>query len=344
MKKNHLYLLITFITVSLFLFYGCKKKDTPEPEELLLGDQELPYTWRNWMGHVADSIYLNQLTIPGTHDAGADKHTSDLGSLVAPFAICQDFSIPSQLALGVRWFDIRLCYDDNLTLHHSDLSLAKNFKDVLHYCVVFLNDHPTETVILMIKQEHSNASDKDFSEKVYSQIQDRGLYNFFLEDRVPKLGEVRGLIYIVRRFHKEFSHSLGVYADWPDNTTGSYHEYNGIGWYVQDHYSLNTVSDNTKYQEVKHNIQLAHEETYNNVFHLNFVSGERVASGETLWETAEYINPMVDDYIKDLGDSYTNCGVIMINFAGGGDVSSGPRNCVPHFLQHILERNDGVPY
>jgi 1-phosphatidylinositol phosphodiesterase len=333
------------VMIILFLFQiintRCKKeKDTINNGNELTTDQSLPYTWKNWMGGLPDGLSLNQITIPGTHDAGADKHTSGVSWPSAPYVICQDFSIPNQLNLGVRWLDIRLCYDDgDLMVHHSHYYLHKNFKDVLHYCVSFLNDHPSETIVLMIKQEHSNVSDVHFSERVYNQIEDRGLYNFFLDDRVPKLGEVRGLIYIVRRFHKEFNHPLGVYASWQDNTTGSYTEHNGIGWYVQDHYSLNTVLSHIKFQQIRDCILHAHAETSDNVFHLNFVSGERVASSQTLWQTANDINPTVDSYIKTLLNTYTNCGIIMTNFAGGGDVNHGPRNCTPNFVKHIIERN-----
>ncbi len=154
----------------------------------------------------------------------------------------------------------------------------------------------------------------------------------------------QGLIYVVRRFHKEFNHPLGVYANWTKNTTGSHHEYNGIEWYVQDHYSLNTVSNDTKFHEIEKCMKYAYEQSNHKEFHLNFVSGERVVMLETLWETAEQINHRVDEHIKGLHASHTNCGVIMINFAGGGDVKNGPRNCAPHLVQHILERNDGVPY
>ncbi|MCF8304232.1 MAG: phosphatidylinositol-specific phospholipase C domain-containing protein [Bacteroidales bacterium] len=340
MKANRISLIIFFIAIMGFMFSGCEKEEIrEEDEDVILGDQQLPYTWTNWMGKIDDKASLNQITIPGTHDSGADKHTSGLGFITAPFVICQDYSIPNQLKLGIRWLDIRLCYDGDLTVQHGSFSLRKNFKDVLHYCVCFLNDHPTETIILMIKQEHSDISDKEFSEMVYGQIEQRGLNNFFIEDRVPELGEVRGKIYVVRRFHKYFSHPLGVYASWPDNTKGSYHEYNGIGWYVQDHYSLNTVSTQAKFQEIRDCMIHAHKETSNNVYHLNYVSGERVSSGETLWETASELNPLGDHEIKAFLSNIHNCGVIFVNFAGGGDVGSGPRNCIPNFVKHIIERN-----
>ncbi|MCK4569394.1 MAG: phosphatidylinositol-specific phospholipase C [Bacteroidales bacterium] len=296
------------------------------------------------MAHVDDGISLNQITIPGTHDSGSDKHSSKVGWPEWHYVICHDFGIPNQLKLGVRWFDIRLAYDGgDLTLHHAKYDLHKNFKDVLNWSVDFLNEHPSEVVILMIKQEHSSASNHDFGGAVYNKMKDRGLHHFFLEDRVPTLGEARGKIYIVRRFQKPSGADFGIYTSWPDNTTGHYQIYNDVGFYVQDHYSLNTVSDNTKLVEILHCINLAHNEAYNNIFHLCFASGERVASAETLWETANGINPSLNLDLMIYPPFCKNCGVIMVNFAGGGD--DNPRNCAPYLVEYIIYRNfGGVPY
>lgn len=349
MNKKNLITLIGALVVVSFLFNGCNKKEDTEPTPVLPNppisdsDHDLPYTYETWMGHVDGSLSLNQITIVGTHDSGADKHSSKVGWPEWHYVICQDFGIPNQLKLGVRWFDIRLrYYDGGLPLHHSSFYLHKNFSDVLHWSIDFLNDHPSEVVILMIKQEHSSASSHDFGTRVYNEMKDKGLHHFFLKDRVPTLEEARGKIYIVRRFQKPNSDDFGIYTTWPDNTKGHYEISGGVGFYVQDHYSLNTVLTKTKYDEVKSTISKAHDEQYDNVFHLNFVSGERVASSETLWETANEINPKVKDHIKGLPGSWTNCGVIMINFAGGGD--HDPRNCAPDLIKYILYRNDGVPY
>jgi 1-phosphatidylinositol phosphodiesterase len=349
MEMKKLILLSGIFIMMLLLVNGCKKEETHDIQELeyQLGDndQELPYQRKTWMGLVDGSLHINQITIPGTHDSGADKHTSNIHwtNLKRPWIICQDFSIPNQLNLGVRWLDIRLHFEDaDLKIYHGSNYLNKNFDYVLGHCINFLNDNPTETIILMIKQEHPAVSEKLFSEQVYDHIENRGLYNFYLHDQVPKLDDVRGLIYIVRRFHNESGHSpFGVYASWLNNTNGSFHSYNGIGWYVQDRYDLINEDYLDKVEYVKKTIRYAHAEKYNTVFHLNFVSGYDIC---TLFTTANELNPAIDNYVKGLDNDWTNCGVIMINFAGGGDVNSGSRNCVPHFVQHILERNNGVPW
>lgn len=344
MKKNQ-FILFTAIFTVFFMFNSCKKDENINSETELLGDQHLPYTNESWMSKVDGSLHLDKITIPGTHDSGADKHTSKLHVYDPKYdIICQDFDINNQLRLGVRWLDIRLRYNDGeLQVHHSKYYLHKTFEDVIVICKTFLNNHPSETIVLMIKQEDSDASDKHFGERVYYKIKKHGLDNFYLLNKVPTLDDLRGKIFIVRRFQYHPSGKpLGIYANWPKNTKGSYQAYNDIGWHVQDHYSLNTVSTRTKEDEVKGYIHQAHIEKYDKRFFLNFVSGERV-SHETLWQTAEKINPEIQSYIVGkINNHYKHCGVILINFAGGGDVNSGGRNCAPSLVKYILELNDGV--
>ncbi|MBM3313505.1 hypothetical protein FJY70_02800, partial [candidate division WOR-3 bacterium] len=136
----------------------------PELEsDPVVPDRDLPYVNVNWMRLIPDDRYLSEITIPGTHDSGADKHTSQQGT-ASWFTICQNFRIANQLNLGVRWFDIRLSCDElALTVFHGPYYLHKNFgEDVLDVVVSFLKEHPTETVVLMIKQENSSVKDWQF--------------------------------------------------------------------------------------------------------------------------------------------------------------------------------------
>lgn len=306
----------------------------------LLNDQALPYHNEDWMGDLADSLYLTEITIPGTHDTGADKHTSQVSSPIWHDVICQDFCISNQLKLGMRWLDVRLNCDSNgdLTVHHSSYYLHKNFNDVIDYALDFLKDHPKEVVVFMIKQEHSSVSDSDFGEAVYDHIKDHGLQNFYLEDKVPTLGEVRGKVFVVRRFVNETGKDFGIYFYWPDNTKGNMYDHDGFSVYAQDHYSLHTVTTDTKYNEVVDCLERAHGESGHDTFYLNFVSGERVP-GETLWKTADDINGRVEDYLDGQAQDWHRCGIIMINFAGGGDVDGGTRNCAEHLAEKILQKN-----
>lgn len=350
MKTKIIYSAISVIILSFMILQGgCKKDSTNNPdEEIPLEDQGLPYHKEHWMTDVHDSLYLTQITIPGSHDAGADKHTSKIpwyDAAEKPYIICQDFMFINQMKLGIRWFDIRLDYHNNgeLTLYHGKYNLHKSFDDILNGAIGFLSTRPSEVIILMIGQEHSSASDKDFSNAVYDKIKNHGLSHFYLHYNIPKLENVRGKIYIVRKCGNHTGHDFGIYFNWSNNTTGSQTTHNNINLYAQDHYSLHTVTTNTKLNQVISCYEKAHNENNPHTFYLNFVSGERVPE-ETLWKTADDINSRINNSLAAKGVNYNNCGIIMINFAGGGDVKSGDRNCCPNLIKQILCRNDGVRY
>lgn len=65
-----------------------------------------------WMSHVDGNKYLDELSIPGTHDSSTcsvDNDTEPQTSL----AKCQQDYIPTQLLEGIRYFDIRLGKNDD---------------------------------------------------------------------------------------------------------------------------------------------------------------------------------------------------------------------------------------
>ena len=102
----------------------------------------------------------------------------------------------------------------------------------------------------MIKQEHSSKSDEEFGQYVYNDLVNKGIHYFWLQNRVPLLGEVRGKIVIVRRFENHTGKDFGMHFEWDDNTKGSYSVTEDVHIYVQDHYSLCTVSYDTKNDEI----------------------------------------------------------------------------------------------
>ena len=339
--------LFIFLAFILTITQSCKKNDSESSDLLVVlleEDEELPYQNTHWMKMIDDDKSLSEITIPGTHDAGADQHTSQVSPLLDDVVICQDFTLENQLKLGVRWIDVRLRLKDGvLTLHHGDFYLNKNFNDFLDVAINFLTDHPHEAVIFMIKQEKSDESDHDFAMAVHNYLHERSVSDnehFYLERFIPLMREARGNIVFVRRFENDTEYPLGMHMNWDDNTTGSWYYDETCEYYVQDHYSLNTVSDQQKADEINVCIKKAHEGPDPAKIYMNFTSGERVAYSENLWATAKGINPLVVDYLNDHLDWY-NCGVIMVNFAGGSDQkdSNGNRTASPELVQKIIDHN-----
>ena len=334
------------LVLVLQILQSCKKSKNDEPDMVdpVTADEPLPYEYTHWMANIDDCKSIREISIPGTHDSGADLHTSQQGTLYYA-VIAQDYRLSNQLKLGVRWFDVRLrLHDGALTVHHGPYYLHKNFDDLLKPALNFLEEHPTEGVIFMIKQEHSSESDHDFAKAVYDRLKAHSsdLSKFCLWDGFPEMGNIRGKIYIVRRFHNDLGHSLGTYMQWDDNTKGEYIN-DGNSYYVQDHYKMLTVSYDTKNGEIKDCIKKAHEHSDEGILFLNFTSGERDL--ERLDYIANAINPVIESYLKS-HSSWHNCGVIMVNFAGGADhydsKSTGDINryVAPNFVKQIVEQND----
>ena len=69
-------------------------------------------------------------------------------------------------------------------------------------CVDFLETHPTECIVMQIKWHE--AADDGTSTQTFQQVLDAyiGPFRsfFYLDNRIPTLGEVRGKIVVVRRF------------------------------------------------------------------------------------------------------------------------------------------------
>ena len=119
---------------------------------------DLPYDLANWMSQLSDDLYLWQLALPGSHDAG----TAQCVAPASLFTRTQSFSIINQLILGVRVFDIRPTRagqgsgreDGDIWTHHSGYKGEKLARAVI--CVrEFLKAYPTETAIFILSHEEN---------------------------------------------------------------------------------------------------------------------------------------------------------------------------------------------
>ena len=323
---------VVFIICGFLIVASCKKdaiQDGGAGAHANDADRAIPYSYPDWMANIDDSKYLSEITIPGTHDCGADLHTSAQGTM-SNLTIAQDFRIANQLLLGVRWFDIRLNDDDGtMTVFHGPYYLHKNFNDLIRPTLDFLTAHPTEVVVFMIKQEHSNRGDDAFANGVMGYLNWSYPDRFWMGDHIPQLSEVRGKVVIVRQFWGTHGYAMGVPLLWNDNTTGSFGGTdNGMYVYVQDHYSLNSVSLDTKISEIEACLSKAHTEPYPfRCYYLNFTSGEQDVQGTSLEYIASYINPRINNFLLS-GTIWHNVGVVFVNFAGGSDDGAVPNDLV----------------
>ncbi|HXT44070.1 MAG TPA: phosphatidylinositol-specific phospholipase C [Pseudonocardiaceae bacterium] len=204
----------------------------------------------SWMRDIADNALVTSLSIPGTHNS------CSIGGILG-FTKTQGLDLSDQLNAGIRFLDIRLShYQDNLFVHHDVVHMGKCYADVLSVCSTFLEQHPSETILMSIKDEgrcdsllgrfapsrvfgksrgdpmswvvRSNSFEDAFKARTWEYVEDPSLF-YNLPSPLPgdgsantnltartTLGEVRGKIILLRRF--EASPDVGFdLTYWPEN-------------------------------------------------------------------------------------------------------------------------------
>ncbi len=105
----------------------------------------------DWMKKLSDSTTLNNIMMPGSHDAGMSV-TNHCSVDSADYSKTQSVSIGDQLVYGSRYFDIRVDFDhDELVTYHREGPLGCNgqlLKAILDQTQQFLIKYPSETAIL----------------------------------------------------------------------------------------------------------------------------------------------------------------------------------------------------
>lgn len=158
----------------------------------------------NWMKNIGDEKSLKEINIPGTHDSST-KHCQ-----FSLFSRCQDKSISEQLQMGVRAFDIRV---DKMTLVHGFCKCRKGFfgknltlRDVMGDMLSFLRENPSETILMLFKMEKGQDSSLCF-DLLYENFISENPDKWYLENKIPTLGEVRGRIVLLRRTESKYEKS-----------------------------------------------------------------------------------------------------------------------------------------
>lgn len=177
----------------------------PPKEDLMTPSIDLT----RWLDTIPDRALLSRIGMPGTHETMA---RFGYGS------VCQDWTLEKQLKNGLRVFDIRVRYyefDDgkvNFAIHHSN-DYQQAFLDsqfphdddtkyfVFDDCLEFLKANPSETVVLLIKQEKSEQVRQTFFDAFWKIVEKRNGYNgktlddlFYAGKSVPRLSDARGRI------------------------------------------------------------------------------------------------------------------------------------------------------
>jgi 1-phosphatidylinositol phosphodiesterase len=137
----------------------------------------------NWMGEYLKThpqASLNQMCLPGSHDAGMYKTTYffDITTESHPeWVLTQNRTIGEQLVAGARYFDLRVRADQGTlcAAHWSDVlgkrygALGPHLNDVLDDVVDFLKNKGMKEVVIL---KFSHGSDADLCGKVVKRVKD----------------------------------------------------------------------------------------------------------------------------------------------------------------------------
>lgn len=155
------------------------------------------------MRNLDHSTSLAALSIPGTHNS--PTHYRAL-----PSVRCQAVSIGEQLENGIRFLDVRVqpranIADETLHLVHGAFPISltgpKTFRTLVNEVKNFLAANSSETVILSIKREGvGSATDQQLSLILRDHYISPDHEHWYTEPTVPRLGEVRGKVIVLRRF------------------------------------------------------------------------------------------------------------------------------------------------
>ncbi len=241
-----------------------------------------------WMSLISDKKCITELTIPGTHNSGAMYDVPALPDT----AKTQSLTIAEQLNIGVRFLDIRCkASDDRLILHNGFAHQKLFFENVVDICKRFLELNPSETIILELRDEAYQLNNSQLFESIFNKYIKRYSDNnlFFLENRFPLLGEVRGKIILLRNFEVSDITLKGI--DKKDRVKN-------YSILKQNHHKDQTVEQ--KWTFIKKHL-LNSKIDSKNLFYMNYTSGYKKTMFlglPSVKKISDCINPIVKGFFK----------------------------------------------
>ncbi len=254
---------------------------------------------------IDDARNLASLSIPGTHESAA------LYEPIPGTAKCQNLTLAQQVAAGVRYFDIRCRHlNDTFAIFHGPVDEQQTFDQVVQTMLDFLDAHPTETVIMSIKEESTPDGNTQTFEQTFQSYVAKHPDRWHTGDAVPALGDVRNKIVLLRRFQAETT-PMGIDASgWADNTTFTLTDTSAT-LRVEDQYLV--TSTDTKWSEITALLGEATAST-DGTLYLDYTSGYESHDGvPNVPSVADAINPMLDTFLDDPANARRHLGVMAMD-------------------------------
>jgi 1-phosphatidylinositol phosphodiesterase len=264
-----------------------------------IGASDIPKKLRfeNWLAKLPDHEPLSWISIPGTHDCGtALGATGDTR--------CQSLTIPAQLVMGVRAFDLRLRLVKNvLGVYHHQESQKLSFQAVASSFHNFLAAHPHEFLVVRVRKEwDSQNSTTEFEDAFTNEVGSAGLakmiYHANSRTEIPNVSDVRGKVVL-----------LDNYGKLPNAI-----EYANPTMAIQDDYDTSDMEN--KYREITEAVNLARAAKDSNAWHINYTSSSTPTVDQLA--NAQAVNPRVTAYLKGI---HGHIGTIFMNFPGFSEIA-----------------------
>ncbi|CAN5465221.1 phosphatidylinositol-specific phospholipase C [soil metagenome] len=264
----------------------------------------------SWMASFGETTSLASITLPGTHDSAA------IHEPIPGIAKTQTLTFEEQLAAGVRYFDVRCRnYEDTFTLYHGSVDEDQTFEATTAVMYAFLAAHPSETLIVSIKEELEGYRITMPFDQVMANYIAAKPERWYTGEALPVLGEVRGKIVLLRRFDTTLA-PLGIPAApgvWTDNATFTIVG-TGTGTAnlrVEDNYVVTDDAD--KWSRITSLFGEAHAANDPSTLYLAYTSGYQMISGlPNITSVSGTIDPMLDTYFATATGFY---GVVVMDFA-----------------------------
>lgn len=280
-----LIMIISTIVISIFAFVSFDRKY----DEISI----------DWMSKVSDDVNILDLSIPGTHDSGAQHSIADVAGK------CQDLSISSQLEIGVRFLDLRLqLVNDEFRVVHSFVDQDLKFETVVEDLYSFIKNYNSEFLIISIKEDNSGVNSTiSFDQALIKALKPYEDVFMLNESKLPKtLGDARSKIYILSRFSGDVG--IPAYFGWNDDDSFILDDL-----YIQDNYNISDIEE--KKTDILNTIKYANNNP--NKLVINFTSCYLDPGFPPTYAgtTALSINPWLKEEISKNNDKL---GIMLIDF------------------------------
>lgn len=282
LKKRFVLCLISLLIV--FLIISCNW--IPDTNKNYSGSS-------SWMSNLSDSTRLTDITIPATHDSLALYDY-----IIAGTSRNQELSLYEQLNAGIRCVDIRVSKQANgdLAIYHGLTYMYINLEDVFNITYKFLQENPTETVLMMIREEvfESSGDGSSFASDIDNLI-DKNSAFWYLGTTIPaNIGEVRGKIVLLRRYDGDTKDTRGIYI------RNGHTYFDEKGEYKIPSRYIKTIEE--KWEETEDYIYSRENSSYTSKLYYFTASAYKalIFGLPNIDSVASYINPKLTSLFKEL--------------------------------------------